>query len=304
MEHLTGLIAAAHTAMHADGSLNLAIVERQLQSLAASGASGIFICGTTGESLSLTMQERMQLAEQWKLATDGTWPIIIHVGDTSLPRSQALAQHAQEIGARAIACMGPSFFKPAGMEDLVSFCAEVACAAPQVPFYYYHLPQMTGIDLSMVEFLGTAAQRIPSLAGVKFTSRDLAALKECLLLEDGRFDVLLGMDDLLLEGLALGIRGAVGTNYNFAAPLYQHILDAYTNRDLATARELQACAVELESILGRYSWLPASKAVMKMIGVDCGPVRLPLRSLTTTEHDRLSLELEQLGLFSFAPHSV
>jgi len=304
MGHLAGLIAATHTALYADGSLNLDAIERQVQSLVASGASGVFLCGTTGESLSLTTRERMRLAERWQAVAGGRLPVIVHVGDTSLPRCQALAQHAQEIGAYAIACMAPSFFKPAGVEDLVSFCAEAASAAHRLPFYYYHTPEMTGVNLSMVEFLTMAARRIPNLAGVKFTSSDLGDLQQCLLLENGRFDVLLGLDDLLFEGLVLGVRGAVGTNYNIAAPLYRRIINAYEQGDLVAARDLQARAVELEAILCRYSWLPASKAVMKMVGVDCGPVRLPLRSLTSSEYDQLFLELLHFGFFSFSSRSA
>ena len=304
MGHLEGLIAAAHTALYADGGLNLNAIERQLGSLLASGASGVFLCGTTGESLSLTTEERQQLAERWQTLAGDRLPVIVHVGDTSLPRCQALAQHAQEIGTHAIACMAPSFFKPAGMEDLVSFCGEVASAAHRLPFYYYHTPEMTGVDLPMTEFLAMAARRIPNLAGVKFTSSDLGDLQGCLLLENGRFDVLLGIDDLLLEGLVLGIRGAVGANYNIAAPLYRLIVDAYERGDIEAARDLKARAVELEAILCRYSWLPASKAVMKMVGVDCGPVRLPLRSLTSSEYDQLFLELLHFGFFSFSSRSA
>lgn len=190
------------------------------------------------------------------------------------------------------------------MEDLVSFRAEVASAAHRLPFYYYHIPVMTGVDLPMTEFLTMATRRIPNLAGVKFTSSDLSDLEQCLLLENGRFDVLLGLDDLLFEGLVLGVRGAVGTDFNIAAPLYRRIIDAHEQDDLAAARDLQARTLELEAILGRYSWLPASRAVMKMLGVDCGPVRLQLRSLTSTEYDQLLLELVPFGFFSFSSRSA
>jgi N-acetylneuraminate lyase len=92
----------------------------------------------------------------------------------------------------------------------------------------------------------------------------------------------------------------VGTHYSLAAPLYRRIIDAHEEGDLATARANMSRAVELEAILSRYSWLPASKAVMKMVGVDCGPVRLPLRSLTRSQYDQLFLELVHLGFFTFS----
>lgn len=150
-----------------------------------------------------------------------------------------------------------------------------------------------------VDFLAMAAERIPNLAGIKFTCANIAHFGQCLRLNGGRFNVLLGRDDLLLAGLALGAHGAVGTNYNIAALLYRRIMDAYDAGDLATARAEQARAVQLEAILSRLSWLPAAKTAMKMIGVDCGPVRLPLRSLSSEEYDLLYTDLVHLGFLTF-----
>src|SRR5688572_30679248 len=134
MKHtpLTGLIAAPFTAFHPDGRLNLAMIERQAQSLVANKVSGAFVCGTTGEGLSLTIDERQRVAERWQEVTDPTLRVIVHVGHVGLADCQALAAHAQKIGANAIGCFAPCFFKPATLEDLVRFCAEVAGSAPEL----------------------------------------------------------------------------------------------------------------------------------------------------------------------------
>src|SRR5947209_17091760 len=100
---LTGLVAAPHTPLHADGSLNLAAIECQAQLLLETGVRGAFVCGTTGESHSLTVEERMQVAARWLQVAGGRLPVVVHVGHNCLADARALAAHAQRIGADAIA---------------------------------------------------------------------------------------------------------------------------------------------------------------------------------------------------------
>ena len=295
--HLTGLIAAPFTAMHGDGSVNLDMVPRQAEDLVQSGVSGVFICGTTGEGPSLTTEERMQLAVEWRRAAGSELKVIVHVGHTSLLEAQRLAEHAQRIGADAVATMAPFFFKPAGVGDLVEFCAEVACAAPELPFYFYHIPSMTGVDVPMHDFLAEAAGRIPNLAGIKYTHEDLMDYSRCVGFDGGRFNLLFGRDEMLLAALTVGAEGAVGSTYNFAAPYYHEVIRAYRAGDLQAARSAQARANEVIAAFKQHGGLAAQKAIMRMIGVDCGPVRLPLRPLGCAEYEELKARLAELGFF-------
>ena len=295
--HLTGLIAAPFTAMHGDGSVNLDMVPRQAEDLVQSGVSGVFICGTTGEGPSLTTEERMQLAVEWRRAAGSELKVIVHVGHTSLLEAQRLAEHAQRIGADAVATMAPFFFKPAGVGDLVEFCAEVACAAPELPFYFYHIPSMTGVDVPMHDFLAEAAGRIPNLAGIKYTHEDLMDYSRCVGFGGGRFNLLFGRDEMLRAALTVGAEGAVGSTYNFAAPYYHEVIRAYRAGDLQAARSAQARANEVIAAFKQYGGLAAQKAIMRMIGVDCGPVRLPLRPLGCAEYEELKARLAELGFF-------
>jgi N-acetylneuraminate lyase len=100
---------------------------------------------------------------------------------------------------------------------------------------------------------------------------------------------------MLLAALALGARGAVGSSYNFAAPLFHRLIAAFTSGDLLAARREQALAAEMVAVLDRHGGLPAAKAVMARIGIDCGPVRLPLRALTEAQKSALYADLEPLG---------
>ena len=300
MKHLSGLIAAPHTPFRPDGAVALDVIPLQARLLAHNGVSGAFICGTTGEGASLTSTERRQVAEAWARAKPAGVSLIVHVGHSSLGEACAFARHAQEIGADAIATIAPSFFKPASVTELVAWCAQVAAAASTLPFYYYHMPSMTGVTFPAADFLSAAGDRIPNLAGVKFTHENLMDFGRCTEQRKGKYNLLFGRDEILLPGLALGARGAVGSTYNFAAPLYLRIIEAFDRGDLAAARRDQSRAMEFIGVLERHGGLAAGKSAMKLIGVDCGPVRLPLRALTERDEASLRDGLEQVGFFEYA----
>jgi N-acetylneuraminate lyase len=296
---LNGLIAAPFTALNCDGTLNLTAIEAQAHSLVASGVKGAFVCGTTGEGASLTTTERMAVATRWCELAGSDLRVIVHVGHTALGESQALAAHAQKIGASGLSNFAPFFFKPVNTSDLVDFCAAVAASAPALPYYYYHIPSMTGVSLAAADFLRAAQAKVPNLAGVKFTYENLMDFAECARLDDGRYDIVFGRDEMLLSGMAAGAMGAIGSTYNFAAPIYLRLIKAFSEGDLASAQAHQARANSMISVFLRFGGLIAGKAIMKMIGLDCGPARLPLRSLSDSKAKELRSELESVGFFDF-----
>jgi N-acetylneuraminate lyase len=297
---LTGLVAATHTPFHADGSLNLAAVERQAAHLLASGVGAVFAGGSTGESHSLSLDERRSLAQRWCEVARGTaLRVVIHVGSNCLDDARDLAAHAEKVGAAATAALAPSYFKPRSVEVLVDCCAHIAAAAPATPFYFYDIPSMTGVSLPMPDFLAQAKDRIPNLAGLKFTNADMMAFQQCLRADEGRWDVPWGSDQYLLAALALGGSGAVGSSYNFAAPIYVRLIAAFERGDLADAREEQWRSVRLIHLLDGYGYMGAAKAVMGMLGVDVGPARLPHANPAPAAVARLRGELEAMGFFDW-----
>lgn len=296
IQKTNGLIAAPFTPLHADGSLNLDAIPSYAGHLQRLGVVGAFICGTTGEGASLTLGERRAVAERWRQAAPPDLRVIVHVGHTCLEDARALAAHAQAIGVDSIACLAPFFFKPDGVAGLVEWCAQVAAAAPQLPFYYYHMPSMTGCNVQVAEFLAAAGPRIPNLAGIKFTFEDLEDFARCLRFADGRYDVLFGRDELLHSALKLGARGAVGSTYNFGGPLYRQVIAAYDRGDGATAVALQATAVEMIKTCVNGGGHPIAnfKCLMRRLGVDCGPTRLPLTNPTADQAAAMLARLEAL----------
>lgn len=300
IQRITGLVAATHTPFHADGSLNLASVEKQAAHLQATGVSHAFIGGTTGESSSLTQEERRALAVRWFEVTRGTeLKVIVHVGSNCLADSRNLAAQAQGLGAAAVSALAPSYFKPGNVATLVESMAQIASAAPELPFYYYEIPTMTGLTLSPSEFLAQAADRIPNLAGIKFTSSNLMEYQLCRASHDGRFDIPFGFDEMMLGALAFGATGAVGSSFNFAAPIYNRLIAAFQSGDLIAAREEQMRSVRTIQKLAARGYMGAAKATMKMLGVDVGPARLPCGNLDEAQTQALRAELDQMGFFEW-----
>lgn len=299
---IEGLVAAPFTPMRADGSLWLDQVGPYAAFLARNGVVGAFVAGTTGEGLSLTLAERLALAERWVKDAPPGLRVIVHAGENSVESCRQLAAHAQRIGAAAVAMLPPTFFKPTRLGALVDFCRAVAAAAPELPFYYYHIPVLSGVTFAMRDFLRVAAPRIPNLAGVKFTCEDLMDFAQCSELDGGRFDMLFGRDEILLCGLSLGAVGAIGTSYSFAAPLYTRLMAAFRRGDLAAARALQLQAQQMFLSLWATGVPPlvAVKAIMARVGVDCGPPRLPFAAPSAAECAQLIAVLDRIGFWDYA----
>jgi N-acetylneuraminate lyase len=295
---LHGLVAATHTPFDAAGDLALAAVEKQAEHLWRAGVKTVFVGGTTGESHSLTLDERLALAKRWgAVIRRSGLRLVVHVGSNCLADARTLAARAQAAGAVAISALAPSYFKPASVDVLVECCRQIAAAAPALPFYFYDIPSMTGLRLSMPAFLDAAPHRIPTLAGIKFTNPDLMAYQRCVRAAGGRFDVPWGTDEYLLAALALGAAGAVGSSYNFAAPVYLRMIDAFARGDLEAARAEQYRSVQLIELLAGFGYMAAAKATMGFLGVDVGPPRLPIPDLAPDQRGRLKGSLERLGFF-------
>lgn len=292
-----GLIAATFGTFKEDGSLNLQMVPNLVEKLIREGIVGVFVCGTNGEGPNLTVEERMKVAEAYITAVNKRIKVWVHVGHTSITESRKLAAHAASAGADAISSVAAFYFKPSNVQQLVNSMAMIASAAPSLPFYYYHLPVLTGVAMDMVEFLRLGEEAIPNLAGIKYTAHTQHEFQACLNYKDGKFDVLYGYDEMLLGALMLGARGAIGSTYTFAAPLYLRMVEAFQAKRLEEARDLQLQSVEMIRRFVRYSPIPAQRAITKMLGYDLGPCRLPLVHLTEKEYDDLEELLNDMQFF-------
>jgi N-acetylneuraminate lyase len=298
---LKGLIAAVHTPMHDDFTVDYDRVPAQAEHLAKGGASGAFVTGTTGESHSLTTEERLRMFDAWgRAAHRNGLKYIAHVGHNNLPDAQALVRSARDSGADAISAMAPNFFKPADAQSLCDWFVQVTKPAPELPFYFYDIPSMTGVMVETDAFLDIAKERLPGFVGVKFTNQDYDLLQRCMANTSVKADMLFGTDERLIEGLGFGCVGGVGSTYNFASPLYLRIIDAFNRGDMESANEDQAQSLKMIKRMYQSGFAAACKAAMGFAGVDCGPVRPPINRISTENLVSLRKDLDAMGFFDWA----
>ncbi len=299
MVKCSGLIAAVFTPFREDGRVDLGRISDIAESLIQQDIKGFYVGGGTGEGALLSCQERMAVAEEYIKAANKRVPVIVSVGHESIEEAKVLAKHAFKAGADAMAAVPPIYYGCVSIEALVATLKHICDAAPELPFYYYHIPRTTRIDFDTVEMLRLGEKQFPNLAGMKFSAHNLHDFQRCVNFQDGRYNILFGSDEMLLASMSVGGTSAVGTSYNFAAPIYQRVINSFQQGDLETARQWQLKAVSICRLLYDHGGLAAFKAAMKLVGMDCGPTRLPLVALTNTQILALEKDMAKLGFFGW-----
>jgi N-acetylneuraminate lyase len=295
MNKLRGLVAASYTPLNADESLNLDAVEGMVEHLAERDVGGVFICGSTGEGLSLSSAERMAVSERFIAAAKGRLKTIVHVGHHSLEEAGQLAGDAEAKGADAISALAPCYYPLDDSKTLAESIAKIASRAPDTPCYYYHIPCLTGIQADLIEFLEIADGLIPNLIGVKYTDNRIDQLMKCLSHFGERYDMVWGFDEMSLPAMAAGAQAFIGSTFNFAAPLYLEIMAAFESGDLERARRLQSLSIAIIDAINIAPFHPMVKCILSRLGVAAGPARLPLRNPSAAEVEQVWSRLEQLG---------
>jgi len=296
---MKNLIAATYAPMHLDGSLNLEIIKQYGEFLKSNRVAGAFVNGSTGDFVSLSTAERKQLIEAWAENRPKDFFLANHVGHSNLREAKELAVHSEDL-ADAICALPPSYFKPKTLESLLLYCSEIAKSAPSLPFYYYHIPVLTGADFPMIDFLEMAVNKIPNFAGIKYSKYDPTDFEKCLQFEQGSQNILFGVDEKLITSLPLGAYGWVGSTYNHLAPLYYEIISSYRNGKTQKANELQRKAVFFVETLDKINGFNgAGKSFMRLFGLEMGPSRYPHN---TMKNGQLNSAIEALDQNEILPY--
>jgi N-acetylneuraminate lyase len=277
-----GLVAAPFTPMDKKGSLNIEMIPEYYSFLNKNGVIGAFINGSTGEGVSLTQKEKQLQVTKWTecFKADGKVRIINMVGGTSYQECIENALFSYEAGISAVALVAPYYFKPTDDEMLAEFVTRVGESVPEIPVYFYHIPVLTGVFMPMIGFLKKVSAMLPNFAGIKFTHEDFMDFMSCMNYNNGAYDLLWGRDECMLSSLVLGCKGAVGSTYNYAAPLYHALIEAFNKGNREEAVKLQQLSADMISLLGKYGGIATGKFFMKYIGMDCGKFRTPVKNMT------------------------
>jgi len=296
---IKNLVAAAYAPMNQDGSLNPSIIKNYSQFLIRNHITGVFMNGSTGDFTSLTVAERKTLTLTWSEHKSKDLFLIDHVGHTSLKVAKELATYAAD-KVDAIAALAPYYFRLSSIEKLIEYCKEIAACAPNIPFYYYHIPVLSGADLNMHEFLEKAEGVIPNLAGIKFTNNNLIDYQHSKKYKNNKFNILFGYDELFINSLPLGATGWVGSTYNHLAPLYYKIKTLFEKGEMEAAAALQNKAIKFVEILNsKGGFNGVGKGFMRTLGLDFGPSRFPHTTLSDTEYVKIKEALNALELAQY-----
>lgn len=297
--HLKNLIAATYTPLQQDFRINLSAVKTYATFLKRNQVAGAFVNGSTADFVSLSTEERKLIIDAWSKDKPSDFYLINHVGHNNLREAIALTEHCAD-KVDAIAALAPFYFKLNSLEQLLEYCKQIALAAPKLPFYYYHIPVLTGANFKMHDFLKIATKEIPNFSGIKFSKNDLIDFKFCLDYNNSSSNILFGVDELYLSSLPLGAAGWVGSTYNHLAPLYHKIKEAFENKNNILAGELQRKAMRFVELLDQYGgYNGVAKGLMKTLGVDCGPSRFPHSSLNMKRYQQITEALEKEGIFQY-----
>ena len=293
MLKLSGLVAAPFTPFKENGAIDFDKIPQLADSLVADGVTGAYVCGTTGEGISCTLEERKELLTAWASAAKGRLTLIAHTGALALGEVEKLNRCAVELGYDAVSAIPPTFFRPADEEALVEYCRQAASSAPEVPFYYYHTMNAR-LELSPSRFLQLAAEHIPTLGGIKFNHHNLYEFQLCRQFAQDRYDIVFGVDEFFAGALALGATAFIGSTYNYSASLYQKIWEDFCRADWPAVQAGMRKVCEGVKLLNQYGGLPAGKAMMGVKGLDCGPARPPLRCLDAAARADIAEQLRNI----------
>jgi len=295
---LDGLTAATYTPMNADGSLNLSQIGPMVKHLHRQDVAGLYVCGSTGEGISLSGTERRMVAEAY-VKESGDLPVVVQVGHNSLYEARELATHAQEIGADAVSANAPSYFKVTDVPTLVASMKQIAAGAPDLPFFYYHIPHLTGASVDMLDFLEQATHEIPTLAGIKYSAPTLHEFLACKQWNNQQHEIFWGTDEMLLSALSMGATGAVGSTYNVMGKIHNEVIREFKAGNIDAAREHQSKANLLIRTVYKYPFHSAMKVMLGVLGVECGPCRLPQQNVTVDQQTDLRRDLDSIKFFNW-----
>ncbi|HMP28644.1 MAG TPA: dihydrodipicolinate synthase family protein [Saprospiraceae bacterium] len=296
-----GLIAATHTPMNINGDILYDVIPSYYQYLKQNKLIGIFLNGSTSEGYHLTTTERMSMVEAWSKAIgDDDFKLFVFTGHLSTKESCQLTEHAASFkNVYGISATAPFYQKPASQDLIIALCKEIAEKAAHKPFYYYHIPVLTQVNLPIAQFLVNAKKEIPNLQGVKYTHNDLEEYLVARNIENGNFEIFAGFDELSLANRSLGARKFIGSSYNFLAPLYYEMFERFDGGDFFQAQQLQLQSIQIIRILASYGYIAACKFIMAELGINNGYVRLPSKQISEKEKIVLMRDLEKTVFFNY-----
>jgi len=286
-----GIFPAIVTPMSSDGTINETAFREVMEFNIQAGVGGFWVAGGNGESVLLSDEENMRIADIASDQNRGRINNIMHVGAPTTESAVKLAEHAAKAGAEAICCVPPFFYRQTD-EAIVEHYKAVAASA-DLPFYVYNLPQSTGVEIT-VELMQKIQDAVPQLAGLKHSSINFANVREWVKMDLKCF---IGSSMLMVPALSIGAVGCIDGPPCAAPELWVNIWKSWQAGDIDEAMNAQRKASSFTEIMREAGVHSGTKAVLtERLGIDCGSGRLPNPPLVGKRRENILQRVSDLGI--------
>lgn len=294
MNKLFGTVVPMITPLTEDDHIDVESLKRLTDHCIDGGLQCLYPCGTTGEMMYLTVEERKLAAKTVVEHTAGRVPVFVHVGAWNLKDTIELAQHAVAIGADGIGVVTPAFYKLSD-EGIADYYIAVAKSIPEdFPMYLYGIPQNAVNDLTPAVCEKVAAE-CPNVVGAKYSFPDMTRLQQLLMVNDEKFSVLVGPDHLFEALVAVGGDGVVSGNAMCVPEHYAALWAAMEKKDFDLATKLQRRTNVLNATMCEINNIAAYKVILKEEGVIATTkMRRPMENLTDAQEKALLARMKEL----------
>ena len=293
MSIFTGAGVAIVTPFNEDESINYDKLDQLIDYHCNNGTDSIIICGTTGESATMSEKEHMECVKFAIERTKGRLPIIAGTGSNCTRTAIDMSKEAASYGADGLLVVTP-YYNKATQEGLVGHYTAVAKEA-KAPIIMYSVASRTGCNIEPA----TAARlikEVDNIVGIKEASGKISQVAKIMHLTDGKADLYSGNDDQIVPILSLGGKGVISVLSNVAPQETHDICAKFFEGDVKGSLELQLKAIPLiEQLFCEVNPIPVKKA-MKLMGMDCGPLRMPLTELTPQHEESLAKAMTEFGI--------
>ena len=290
----TGAAVAIVTPMYTDGSINYDKLGSLIDWQIAQGTDALVICGTTGESATMTDAEHVEVIRYAVDRTAGRIPVIAGAGSNDTAYAVWLSKEAEAAGADALLHVTP-YYNKATQKGLITHFSAIADATP-LPVILYNVPSRTGVNMQPATY--RELSRISNIVAVKEANGDIASVARTLDLCAGELDVYSGNDDQIVPILSLGGKGVISVLSNIAPAMTHRICEEYFQGNTALAAQMQVdCIALVDALFCEVNPIPVKQA-LNLMGFACGPCRLPLTEMESANVQRLKEQMIRHGIIA------
>ena len=288
-----GAGVAIVTPMKENFQINYDKLDEILEEQIAGGTDSIIICGTTGESATLTEEEHMEAIRFTIQRVNHRIPVIAGTGSNSTATAVQMSREAEEAGADGLLLVTP-YYNKATQNGLIAHYSAVA-EAVKTPMIVYNVPSRTGCSVA-ARTMAYMVKNIENVVGIKEASGDISYAAELMNLCDGQVELYSGNDDMIVPLLSLGGIGVISVLSNFPPGRTNDIVAKFLEGDIQGSRQLQLKAFPLiKALFCEVNPIPV-KTAMNMMGKEVGPLRLPMTEMEEANKARLAEEMKKFGL--------